>query len=111
MVQGWRSAYTFNVGPGLTTTPGTQNTGTQAVPSGATISGQFWPVAKATNYTVVAADTGNKLIMTGPGLTATLLPPTTPGATFQFGSDGANPYTVTTPSGIFKGCRGGGPPA
>lgn len=108
------------LGVGLTTTPGTQNNGTQAITTTGTIYGQLWPVAISSSCTVETncqgqggIDTGAFLIPSAAGITFTLPPSSatgTRGRSYNFGSDGTDAYTVTISGGaqIIGGCTGGG---
>jgi len=105
--------------PGFTTTPGTQNLGTQTITTTGTLNGQLWPVLITTSCTIdtncqgtAGIDGGALLIANGAGITFTLpaSAAATKGRTYQLGSLGGNSYTVTVSGGaqVIAGCTGGG---
>jgi hypothetical protein len=105
--------------PGLTKTIGTQNTGSDAITTTGTISGQTWPVLVAGSCTVNTNcnggntnETGELLIANAASITFTLPNPAagTEGSSYFFGSDGTNGYTLTTAGGAktLYGCPQGG---
>jgi hypothetical protein len=103
--------------PGLTTTVGTQNPGTNAITASGTISGQLWPVAVAANCNVnsncngaVTNETGELLYCTAAAnLTFPNPSAGTKGNSYNIGSDGAHVCTLkTTSTGSFYGDLGSG---
>jgi hypothetical protein len=108
------------LGVGFTTTPGTQNDGTQAITTTGTVYGQLWPVAISSSCTVETncqgqggIDTGAFLIPSAAGITFTIPPSSatgTKGRSYNFGSDGTDAYTIAIQGGaqIIGGCTGGG---
>jgi hypothetical protein len=105
---GGSGSTTITLAPGLTSTPGTANPGTQTVTNGSTISPQFNPVPKTANYAISTTspypDTGNLLQANGSGSITFTLP--NPGAaggasglSYAFGDLSGHGYSLATTSG------------
>jgi hypothetical protein len=99
------------LGPGLTKTPGTQNTGSDIVGNSGSISGQLWPVKVTANCTIntscngsVTNETAEHIIINAASLTVTLPAIGTKGNSYLVGSDGTNLGTVSAGSTNIYGC-------
>ena len=83
------------------------NAGTQTAPAGATIAQQLFyvPVSAAGTQTVAGTDGGKLWTATVNGVTFQTFAPGAIGTTgINFGYNGTNGYTITTPSGVIYGC-------
>jgi hypothetical protein len=101
-----------NLATGFTTTVGTCNPGTQAITTTGTINGQNCVAIHTLNYPLVTADTGVLVVMSGPGLTATVPPASAAqqGVSYEIGSDGLNSFTVSSASPMWGCSPAGGLP-
>lgn len=104
---------TFTAGVGLTSSPGTDNTGSQTVANGSTLSPQQWASAYTANHTVALADGTLLYVADGTGAITFTLPQSASSGDAKNGNfspcfldESGYGFTLATTTSVFYGAPG-----